>query len=258
MHYPAVAAIGEFSHCQVQWTASEANMNDTNSKSPLERRSFIGRFWAGFTALGASAAFSTVAGAQSAAKNWKPVRHEIDDWFDEGGSKHRLIFDTTAPDGFGQSLAFANNFFTANQEAYGVKESDISVIIVVRHRSTAFGYNDAIWAKYGTLLAERMNKLEDPKTKKAPIVNIYANSPGPELPSMGTSLDAVLKRGVRFGVCRMATRGLAGSLAKSTGETADKVFDELSANLIGNARLVPAGIVAVSRAQEHGYTFVSA
>jgi intracellular sulfur oxidation DsrE/DsrF family protein len=33
---------------------------------------------------------------------------------------------------------------------------------------------------------------------------------------------------------------------------------EMAANLIPNARLVPAGIVAVNRAQERGYSFVYA
>jgi intracellular sulfur oxidation DsrE/DsrF family protein len=31
--------------------------------------------------------------------------------------------------------------------------------------------------------------------------------------------------------------------------------NELAANLVGNSRLVPAGIVAVNRAQERGYSF---
>jgi intracellular sulfur oxidation DsrE/DsrF family protein len=35
----------------------------------------------------------------------------------------------------------------------------------------------------------------------------------------------------------------------------DDVFKELTERLVPNARMVPAGIVAVSRAQEHGYTF---
>ena len=38
----------------------------------------------------------------------------------------------------------------------------------------------------------------------------------------------------------------------------DKVLEELGANLIGNARFVPAGIIAVNRAQERGYSFVYA
>lgn len=52
----------------------------------------------------------------------------------------------------------------------------------------------------------------------------------------------------------MATRRLAGGIAQSTGGNADAVYNELAANLLNNARLVPAGIVAVNRAQERGYS----
>ncbi len=43
-----------------------------------------------------------------------------------------------------------------------------------------------------------------------------------------------------------------------TGGNTDTIYDELVVNIVGNARMVPAGIVAVNRAQERGYTLVSA
>ena len=55
----------------------------------------------------------------------------------------------------------------------------------------------------------------------------------------------------------MATRGIAGLLAKGAGMSEDAVFQELTSNLAANSRMVPAGIVAVSRAQERGYTLVN-
>jgi hypothetical protein len=56
----------------------------------------------------------------------------------------------------------------------------------------------------------------------------------------------------------MATRAFAGSIARATGGNADAVNDELIANLIGNSHMAAAGIVAIGRAQERGYTFVHA
>jgi intracellular sulfur oxidation DsrE/DsrF family protein len=55
-------------------------------------------------------------------------------------------------------------------------------------------------------------------------------------------------------VCQVSSRGYAGGIAAATGGTADAVFNEMVANLLPNARLVPAGIVAVNRAQERGYS----
>ena len=46
-------------------------------------------------------------------------------------------------------------------------------------------------------------------------------------------------------------------LKDPTGGTADAIYKELAANLIDKARLVPAGIVAVNRAQEHGYSITT-
>ena len=53
----------------------------------------------------------------------------------------------------------------------------------------------------------------------------------------------------------MATRRLAGLAAKATGGTTDAVVEELGKNLVRNAHLTPAGIVAVGRAQERGFVF---
>jgi intracellular sulfur oxidation DsrE/DsrF family protein len=126
-----------------------------------------------------------------------------------------------------------------------LKDNDSAVIVIVRNRSTSFGYNDAIWKKYGKQFSEELANFVDPKTKEVPVVNVYATA--------GGSLARLIDRGVHVAVCQQATHGLAGSLSRSTGGDADALFKELSENLITNARLVPAGIVALNRAQEHGY-----
>jgi hypothetical protein len=56
----------------------------------------------------------------------------------------------------------------------------------------------------------------------------------------------------------MATRFLAGQFAMATKGSADEVYNELVANLVSNSHMVPAGIVAVNRAQERGYSFAYA
>jgi intracellular sulfur oxidation DsrE/DsrF family protein len=102
-----------------------------------------------------------------------------------------------------------------------------------------------MWAKYGSAFAGEM-KI-DPGAQKAPTVN-PANA-GTE------TLDALGRQGAHFGVCAMATRRFAGIAARNGGGTADAIVEELGKNLIPNAHLTPAGIVAVGRAQERGYAF---
>jgi hypothetical protein len=226
--------------------------------SLAERRSFLSRMNAGLASL---VAMGGVALAQSQkpadGAHWAPARHEKDDWLDKSSPKHRLLFDTTTADGFGEALGFASNFFFANKADYGVESSDLAVVIVVRHRSAPFGYNDAMWAKYGQILAARA-KVEDPKTKQTPAANFYnATGYGDLLPNRGTTLESVAKLGTQFAVCTLSTRAISGLIAKATGSTPDAIFAELTGNLVTNGRMVAAGIVAVARAQERGYSLVT-
>ncbi len=216
------------------------------------RRSFIARMSA---AVGAGIPFSQ---SRVAAAGWQPSRHEQDDWMEAVPGKHRFVFDTTTPAGFGAAILFANNYFVANQNAYGLQNSDLAVIIVARHQSTAFAFNDSIWMKYGAAISQAAN-FTDPKTKQAPTTNLYnASGYGTALENYGTTLDSVLKRGVQLAVCQMASRGLAGTLARATGGDANAIYNELVPNVVSNSHMVPAGIVAVNRAQERGYSFVRA
>ena len=113
-----------------------------------------------------------------------------------------------------------------------------------------------MWAKYGAALSERADDFLDPKTHQPPTVNVYlATGYGDALRNGGITLDALAKRGVRFAVCAMSTRRAATAIAQKTGGKLEDVLAELRAHLIPNGRLVAAGIVAVNRAQERGYTF---
>jgi hypothetical protein len=234
-------------------------MSGQDSLLPLERRSFLSRLSAGVTAFAAVVAggAATGYGQSGSAASWQPVRHEKDDWMDKVPGKHRMVFDTTTPDTLGNALAFANNFIRVNRNDYGLQNSDMAVIVVVRHNSTGFGYNDAIWAKYGVPISKRAN-FSDPKTNEAAKSNLFNSADyGTQLPNRGTTLDSLFKLGVQLAVCATATRGIAGAIAEATGGNTDNIFNELVSNLVSsNARMVPAGIVAVNRAQERGYSFV--
>jgi intracellular sulfur oxidation DsrE/DsrF family protein len=227
----------------------------------LPRRSFLSRFGLGLTAGGVTLG-SGVASAQAPAtqdgKRFQPARYPQDEWYDQIRGKHRFVFDSTSPEAASLGLNFISNFFTASQAAYGLKDEDLAVIFVMRHSATPFAYNDAMWQKYGVAITSR-TKYNDPTTNKPPTVNIY-NTVREEGQQTGRTVSALTARGVQLAVCQLSTRAYAGAIATATGQKQETVFEELKANLIGttNARLVPAGILAVNRAQEHGYTFAFA
>jgi hypothetical protein len=211
------------------------------------RRAFLSRLGIGAVSAGVVAATGTTAQAQSAgARTWQPVRHAQDDWLDQVPGTHRFVLDTTTPAGFAAALPFVNNYYTANHAAYGLNDGDLAIVIVARHDSTPFTYNDSMWAKYGPSLVQR-SKFMDPATGKPPVINLQR-----------APLEALLKRGAQLAVCQLSTRVLATNISAAGGANADAVYAELAANLMSNARIVPAGIVVLNRAQERGYTFAHA
>ena len=209
----------------------------------LWRREFLGLTLA---ALGGSAA--------NAASESQTKGDPQDAWLDQGGQQHRIIFDTISVKGVGESLNFADNFYKANQSGYGVAGKDLSVVIILRHFSASFGFSDAAWAKFGVSLSDWSN-LAELGIKTPAATNPYeANPLDPKLSSKGRRLSSVAAQGARFAVCEMASQVVAFMISKATGADAKAVLEEMKANLIPGAVMVPAGIVTLNRAQERGYT----
>ena len=232
-------------------------MSEEGTRLAMARRCFLSRMGVGAGAFGAGMIASPAAQAQgqAASEPFRPARHAQDDWYDKLPGVHRYVIDSASADGFGWALWFAGNYYTANQDAYGLKDSDLAVVIVARHKATTFAYNDAIWAKWGKQLSDQA-QFVDPKTKEAPKTNWYAGAgDGAQLQG---KMDPLLKRGVQFAVCSMSTRAIATRIAKAEGLEVDAVVKEIVANLVPNARMVPAGVVAVNRAQERGYSLLIA
>jgi intracellular sulfur oxidation DsrE/DsrF family protein len=207
------------------------------------RRSFLARIGATAAVLGFGTASTSSAQTQpAAAGRWQPARDAKDDWLDEIPGKHRIFFDVISAQGTSEAQGFADNYLDGSKSGYGLESTDLAVVICLRHFATPFAFGDALWAKYGTVLGESL-KITDPKTGQAPIVNTHR-----------TALEALAKRGVRFAVCDMATHRFAGVVARRTAGNADTIYKDMIASVIGSSHLVTAGIIAVNRAQERGYT----
>jgi hypothetical protein len=56
----------------------------------------------------------------------------------------------------------------------------------------------------------------------------------------------------------MATNRIAGVVATAVKSTQAEIYKELVANLLPNGHMVAAGVVAINRAQERGYSMLSA
>ncbi|MEP7209427.1 MAG: hypothetical protein ABI740_01210 [Alphaproteobacteria bacterium] len=229
----------------------------TEPSQPNGRRKVLSRLGLGAAfGAGLAASLSAAQPAFAQTSGFKPRRHPEDAWMDTPKSAHRSVIDSASPSAGGAALLYANNIFNANKSGYGLQTSDISIIVVLRHLSTPFGYTDAIWAKYGSALSEIID-FKDPKTKAPPLANPY-NVPGGGVSNMGITIPSLVEKDVQFAVCGSASRAMANAVAQKTKGEANAIYNEFVGNLIPNSRLVPAGVVAVNRAQEFGYTLLTA
>ena len=213
----------------------------------------------GLAAAAAGVAFGSkpLAAQTAGSGRFQAARHQQDAWLDAVAGKHRIFVDASTPRGAGEAILYANNLYEANKSGYTLPESDIVVVACMRHFATPFAYNDAIWKKYGKNFS-MMIEFTDPKTKQAPSTNLLnASTYGTALSNFGNTIDSVVKRGTRFAVCDMATHLFAAELAKGTNGNAEAIYKELVANTIPNSHMVAAGVVAVNRAQEYGFTLLN-
>ena len=218
------------------------------------RRSFVAGMG---SAAAAFAVGSGTALAQAPTGRFQPARHQQDAWLDAVAGKHRTFIDAATPRGAGEAVLYANNLYESNKSGYQLSEKDVVVVACYRHFATPFAYNDAMWKKYGKQIS-MMIEFTDPKTKQAPSTNLLnAADYGLQLSNFGNTIDSVIKRGTRFAVCDMATHFFAAQLAMMTKGNADAVYKELVANKIPNSYMVAAGVLAVNRAQEYGYTLLN-
>ena len=211
----------------------------------------------GAAAAAAGSLTSTRAAAQGPGRRFQPARHTQDEWLDTVSGKHRTFIDCASVNSAGAGVLYANNLYVANAKGYQLKEADVAVVVCLRHFATIFAFNDVIWAKYGAALSEAVS-FTDPKTKQAPTKNLLDDASYSELPNFGFTIASVVKRGTHFAVCDMATTMLTGLVAASTKGVPETVYQEFVRNLIPNSHLMAAGVVAVNRAQEYGYTLLTA
>lgn len=209
-------------------------------------------------AIAAVAMGSRSASAQARPGAFQPARHQQDEWLNGLPGRHRTFIDCATVSGAGEGILYANNLYVANRNGYQLNESDLAIVVCLRHFATVFAYNDAMWGKYGKALSDLV-EFTDPKTKQAPATNLLNSTDyGMSLPNFGNSIPSVVKRGTHFAVCDMATQFLTGQVAAAVKADAQALYKEFTSNLIPNSHLVSAGVVAVNRAQEYGYTLLTA
>ena len=218
-------------------------MTDTERVAP--RREFM-------KTVGMSAAAIAVSAVSLRAGAEEIDRISADEaWLNRLTGKHRQFFDAvSANDGWG--LVFASTYMTKNMEAYGLKPAEITTVVGLRHMAMPLALNDAMWSKYK--VGQLINVMD--KSTKAPATrNVYANVRPGDVFMDGASVDSIMSRGGIVTACNVALTVLAGMAAGAAGLPADGAAAEWRANLLPGVVVVPAGVLAVNRAQEHSCTY---
>lgn len=219
------------------------------------RRGFLGSLAAGTTALGISA----IATPLNLHAETTTITNADDPeaWFAKIKGKHRVIFDVTQPRGV-MPFAWPKVYLLTNQ-ATGTQAKDCSVVVVLRHDAIPYAMQDSLWAKYKF---GDMFKIDDPKTKARSVRNpFWKPQPGDfKIPGVGAveiGINELQDNGVMFCVCDVALTVYSAVAAGASGGNEAEIKKEWVAGLLPGVQVVPSGVWAVGRAQEHGCNYIS-
>jgi len=224
------------------------HLPDSTSVTP--RRGFLARLAATSLALGVGGSLAAPLGELSAAPRGRGG-DDVENWPGTLHGKHRQVFDAVSPnEGF--SLVWSHVFLLTNNQASKIPERDLNSVVVLRHGAAVLAFTDPIWKKYR--LGEMMN-VKDPATKAAALRNPYYHVRDGDLPFPQASIDRLLARGATIGVCSVALGVLSSQRASVIGVTPEEARKEWEAGVIPGITIVPSGVWAVNRAQEHGCSY---
>jgi hypothetical protein len=218
------------------------------------RRSFIGKVATGVVAAGAASVAPLTSGA-------KTITQEIynpgdpDMWFKQIKGKHRIVFDVPEPNEL-SPFAWPRVFLMTN-ELTGTQMKDSSVVVVLRHAAIPFAMDHSLWSKYhfGDVF-----KITDPASKEPALRNAFWQPKDGDfkIPGVGNvaiGINQLQDSGVLFAVCNMALSVYSAAVAQQMNMDAKAVYEEWVAGLLPKVQIVPSGVWALGRAQEHGCAY---
>jgi intracellular sulfur oxidation DsrE/DsrF family protein len=246
-------------------------MKENNLEQSTPRRGFLGILASSAAALGLTALASPLKVFSQEKGGTKPAPHpmqkaEADVWFEKVKGTHRVVYDSTQTNEIMQ-FAWPAVFLMTN-DATGTPASDCGVVVVMRHAGIPFAFQDKMWEKYnfGDMFkahdlgpaftaadAATATKTRNPflNTKKGDF----------QLPGIGSvdiGIIDLMKSGVMFCVCNAAMTVFSAAVAGQMKMKAEDVYNEWKANVIPGVQIVPSGVWAVGRAQEHKCAYIFA
>lgn len=172
-------------------------------------------------------------------------------WADRITGKYRMAFDAHEISD-GVCLHQARSFLAGYGSVFGLKDSDVSAVLVIRHAAVPMVMNDALWAD--GFLTEG-TELKDPATgeptRRNPFINIAPGSRH-SLTWPDGALDTLISRGVIVLACDLALNNFAGRIANHRKIPRPDARTLVMDNLIPGIYKVPTGVFGTCHAQQLG------
>jgi intracellular sulfur oxidation DsrE/DsrF family protein len=221
----------------------------SNYQDPIQRRYFLGTLLSSASLSVAALALPHHVASAKERQVQAPGGSEFEQWLGKIKGKHKQVFDCPTPNN-GLPLAWARVFLMTNSSV-GTPESDVTAVLVLRHNGIPLGMESRLWEKYK--FGEMFNFEETAKTPAT--ANPFWEPKDGSLPLPGMGIDALMKSGVLFGICDMALTVYSKMTAEKMKMDAAEVKKDWVSGIFPGIQIVPSGVLAVNRAQEHGCTY---
>jgi hypothetical protein len=241
-------------------------MSMIHQNRPASRRDFLGKL-AGTAALIGIGNLPLTATAEGIKKDGLPgvapggdlpARNlgDPDEWLKANiKGKHKIVFDCPEPKDV-MTFAWPKAFLLTNK-ATGTEAKDCSVVIILRHNTIAYALGDDLWAKYKF---GEMFKINDPRTSAPATRNPFWDTKPDDfkVPGVGAvplGIKDLEADGVLICACDLALTVFSAVVAMQTSQEAATVKKEWVAGVLPSIQVMPSGVWAVGRAQEHGCSY---
>ncbi len=235
-------------------------MANKDLKSTTDRRKFIGSIASGAAAMGL-ATLTPSLNLHAEENNISQSNPDNPDaWFNQIKGKHRMVFDATRPH---EVFPFAwPKVYLLTNAATGTPEKESSVVVVLRHSAIAFAFEDRLWSKYNFAKMFKVDSIgpafqaadaASAATMRNPFWKPKAGDfKMPGLGNLAIGINELQASGVLFCVCNMAMNVYTNIVAGQMSMKPEDVMKDWMAGLLPGIQVVPSGVWAVGRAQEHG------
>jgi intracellular sulfur oxidation DsrE/DsrF family protein len=239
-------------------------MEKTNLSNNTDRRGFLGTLTTGAAAMSIASLLTPFQQVHANTGSALNGSDDPDEWFKKlNGKKHKIVFDATRPH---EIMPFVwPRIFLITNSATGSAEKECGVVVILRHDAIPYAFQDHLWAKYKFADVFKAGEIgpafqaADAATAASVRNPFWKPKKGdfkaPGFGDVAIGINELQDSGVMFCVCNAAMTVYANALAPGMKMDAADVLKEWMAGLLPGVQVVPSGVWAVGRAQEHGCTY---